>query len=124
MANPCCACQGAPTLLFACSGGADVGAVVDAVARKLAREGKGRMYCLAGIGGRVSGIMATTEAAKKVLVLDGCPLECAKKTLEAAGFSSFIHLQLEELGLRKGETPATEETIAMVAEAAAARMGC
>ena len=53
------------------------------------------MYCLAGIGGRVEGIMANTKAAATVLVIDGCKEECARKTMELAGFSGFAHLQLD-----------------------------
>ncbi|GAB6111866.1 putative zinc-binding protein [Desulfomicrobium salsuginis] len=121
--NSCsCACGGAPKLIFACSGGADVGALADQAARKLTRDGVGRMFCLAGIGGRVSGIVKSTEAAASVLVIDGCPLNCAKKTLEEAGFSGFVHLNLMEVGFQKGESPANEENIENVAKVAAARM--
>ncbi|HCF04967.1 MAG: hypothetical protein JG774_1473 [Desulfomicrobiaceae bacterium] len=119
-----CSCQGAPTLIFACSGAADVGGLADAAARALTRQGTGRMYCLAGVGGRVSGIVATTQAADKILVIDGCPLECARKTLEEAGFSSMVHVQLQDLGFRKGESPVTEANVAAVMDAAVARMGC
>ena len=55
--NACCA---APTLIFACSGAADVDALSDSAARKLTADGAGKMYCLAGIGGRVPGILKTT----------------------------------------------------------------
>jgi uncharacterized metal-binding protein len=34
-----------------------VGAIADQAGRKLTRVGAGKMFCLAGIGGRVSGIM-------------------------------------------------------------------
>ena len=73
--NVCCA---APTLIFACSGAADVGAIADRAARKLTANGAGKMYCLAGIGGRVAGILKTTEEAEKILAIDGCPLDCTK----------------------------------------------
>ena len=64
MSEKCaCACRTGPKLIFACSGAADVGAVADQAARKLNRDGAGRMFCLAGIGGRVSGIMETTASA-------------------------------------------------------------
>lgn len=111
-------------MIFACSGAADVGALADSAARALTRRGKGRMYCLAGIGGRVSGIVATTQAADKILVIDGCPLECAKKTLEEAGFSSMVHVQLQDLGFEKGQSPATQENVATVVDVAIARLGC
>lgn len=117
-----CACGEAPKLIFACSGGADVGALADQAARKMTRDGTGRMFCLAGIGGRVSGIMKTTEAASMVLAIDGCPLNCVKKTLEEAGFSNFMHLNLAEIGFQKGESPANDENIATVAQVGGARL--
>lgn len=110
------ACNGAaaPTLLFSCSGGSDVGELADQATRALAKEGAGKMYCLAGVGGRVSGILATTESAGTILAIDGCPLDCAKKSLEGAGFSNFSHLQLNDLGFKKGQSAANEETIGAV----------
>ena len=77
-------CGPGPKLIFACSGAADVGKISDLAARKLAAEGAGKMFCLAGIGGRVSGIMETTRVATAILAIDGCPLDCARKTLEQA----------------------------------------
>ena len=105
-------CSGAPKLIFACSGAADVGAIADQAARKLTREGQGKMFCLAGIGGRVSGIMKSTEAAETILAIDGCPLNCVKACLEQGGFTNFKHLQLGDLGLEKGKSPVSEENIA------------
>lgn len=110
-----CACSTAPKLIFACSGAADVGAVADQAARKLTREGLGKMYCLAGIGGRVSAIMANAQGASKILAIDGCSVDCARKTLEAAGFNDFAHLSLGKEGFEKGASPANEENIAKAA---------
>jgi len=109
-----CECGSGPKFVFSCSGAADVGGVVDQASRKLTAEGSGKMFCLAGIGGRVSGIVETTKAASKVLAIDGCSLNCAKKTLEEAGFSEFDHLMIDDLGMKKGHTPVTEENIAKV----------
>ena len=118
-----CLCQGASNLIFACSGAADVGAVADRAARQLTAEGVGKMFCLAGIGGRVSGIMKTTAAADQLLAIDGCPMDCARKTLEEAGFSGFAHLQLGAIGMAKGQTPATDTAIAQAAEAGRGMLG-
>ena len=112
MSNQCC---GGTQLIFACSGAADVGAITDQAARRLMKEGVGKMFCLAGVGGRVSGIMKTTETADKILALDGCPLDCVKKCLEQAGFTNFEHLQLAEMGLEKGKSPVSDEAVAKVA---------
>ena len=113
--NVCCA---APTLIFACSGAADVGAIADKAARKLTVDGAGKMYCLAGIGGRVAGILKTTEEAEKILAIDGCPLDCVKLSLEEAGFAEFEHIKVTDLGLEKGKSPATDENIDTVVQAA------
>ncbi|HPD31475.1 MAG TPA: putative zinc-binding protein [Phycisphaerae bacterium] len=117
-----CACGAAPTLIFACSGAADVGEIADRAARRLAREGAGKMYCLAGVGGRVSGILASTQAAEQILAIDGCPLACAKKSLEHAGISRFKYVQLADLGMTKGESPATDDRIAQAATAGIAAL--
>ena len=106
-----CGCGGGPRLIFACSGAADVGEIADQAARRLTRAGAGRMFCTAGLGGRISGILKTTEAAEGVLAIDGCPLNCVKSSLEQAGFTAFKHLQLADLGLEKGKSPMTEASI-------------
>ena len=93
-------------LIFACSGGADVGHLSDQAARLLMKEGVGKMFCLAGIGGRVEGILQTTEDANSLLVIDGCPVDCARKTLEEAGIE-YTGFYLNGLaGQGKGEESA------------------
>ncbi|MFZ2658524.1 MAG: putative zinc-binding protein [Victivallales bacterium] len=122
-----CACGTAPRLIFPCSGGSDVGELTDKAARKMTRDGAAKMYCLAGVGGRVSGIMATTESAADILVIDGCPLDCAKKTMEAAGFNKFNHLRLSDIGMTKGSTPVSDDNVSGVALEGAkklSRKGC
>jgi uncharacterized metal-binding protein len=76
------------------------------------------MYCLAGIGGRVPGILKTTQEAEKILAIDGCPLDCTKLSLEEAGFTEFEHMKVTDLGLEKGKSPATDENITTVVQAA------
>ena len=113
-ASKAACCSAAPKLIFACSGAADVGKISDLAARQLTADGAGKMFCLAGIGGRVSGILASTESAQKILAIDGCPLDCAKKTLENSGFTEFEYIRLSDHGMEKGKTPATDEAVAKV----------
>ena len=56
-------CGTAMGVIFACSGAADVGAIADQAARKLARDGVGKMYCFTCINWRVYDIQANTVAA-------------------------------------------------------------
>jgi len=101
-----------------------VGAIADQAARKLTKDGVGKMYCTAGLGGRVPGIMATTAGAAKILAIDGCPLNCVKSSLDQAGFKTYEHLQLTDLGMAKGQTSPSPEAIAKVAAAGAAKLIC
>lgn len=103
-------------LIFACSGGADVGHLSDAAARKMMNDGCGKMFCLAGIGGNVPGILKTTEDADVILAIDGCPVDCAKKSLERAGIQNFKHMQVTALGFEKGATAVNEATVNKVAD--------
>ncbi len=105
-------------VVYACSGCSDAGELADRIARKLTSEGVAQMSCLAGIGGRVKSLVAKAEKAERILAVDGCPLNCARKTLELAGFHNFEHLGLNEIGLRKGSCPVTEANISAGVEAA------
>lgn len=110
-------------MIFACSGAADVGAISDRAARKLTKDGKGKMFCLAGIGGRVQGIMDKTRAAARILAIDGCPLDCTKKTLEQAGFTEFAHVRVTDFGMEKGKAPATDQSVEIVTNASGPLLG-
>lgn len=111
-----CACGRAPKFIFPCSGGSNTGELSDRVARELNRTTDGKMYCLAGIGGNVSGIVESTKSADKIVVIDGCAVDCAKKTLEQRGFTSFVHVRITDLGVEKGKTKVTPELIASLTD--------
>jgi uncharacterized metal-binding protein len=96
--------------------------VADQAARELSRQGKIKMFCLAGIGGRISGMVKSTEAAEQIIAIDGCPLNCARKTLEEAGFSDFEHIELVKLGLEKGKSGFSQENIDVVVKEATKRI--
>ena len=121
---PKCSCScdegsGPTALVYPCSGAADIGEIADRAARRLDAEDKAWMSCLAGIGGRVIGLLANAAAAPALLAIDGCPQDCAKKTLELAGFTKVKHVRVTDLGFKKGKAPATAEAIRKVATAAA-----
>lgn len=116
MSKSNCSCNAASKFVFSCSGAADVGEVADQASRELSRQGKIKMLCLAGIGARVSGIMKSTEAASTIVAVNGCPLNCASKSLEEAGFTNVQQVRLDELGLKKGESPVTSDHIGRVVD--------
>ena len=125
MENKTCSCKDNEIkTVFACSGAADVGAVADRAARKMTQEGIGKMFCAAGLGGRVSGILKTTAAADCIVALDGCSLDCVRLSLENAGFSEYIHIRITDQGLEKGSTEVSDENIAKVTEAVSLKLNC
>jgi len=96
-----CLCRPTEVLIFPCTGGSNVGQIANEAAKQLTNQGYGKMYCLAGIGGHIRGIVESTKAAKKIVVIDGCPVSCARKTFEHAGFSIDKHIVITELGIKK-----------------------
>jgi uncharacterized metal-binding protein len=81
-----CICKPSEIMLFACSGGgSNVGQIANSAALEMTKAGKAKMYCLAGLGGHIPGIIEAAGQAKKIIVIDGCPVLCAKKTVEHVG---------------------------------------
>jgi len=111
-------CCGGNRLIFSCSGAADVGELADKVARELTREGVGKMFCLTGIGGDVGPIVEKTRKADSRLVIDGCPVACAKKLMDKAGITDYAYIQITNLGYEKGKTSVSSESVGRVVEEA------
>jgi len=96
-----CLCEPSEILIFPCSGSSNVGQIANGAGVKLTQEGMGKFFCLAGIGGHVSGMIESTKAGKMLVAIDGCSVACAKKTLEHAGFNIDEYVQVTELGIEK-----------------------
>ena len=96
-----CLCEPAEILIFPCSGGSNVGQIANQAGVKLTQDGIGRFFCLAGIGGHVSGMIESTKAGKVIVAIDGCPVACAKKTLEHAGFNIDEYVEITSMGIEK-----------------------
>ena len=99
MANECC--SGKTTVLFTCSGAANVGQVANQAAVDLQQEGIAKMLCLAGIGSHNSGMIASGKGADRVVGIDGCPVACTKKALEHAEVPMAEYVVVTELGFKK-----------------------
>ncbi len=115
MANDCCS-DGGIKLLYPCSGAADVGELTDRAVRKLWKQGFAQKTCLAGVGGDVPGFVQSAKGAELNITVDGCPIACARKSLERIGVKP-VSIMLADLGFKKGESPVTEENINRIASA-------
>jgi uncharacterized metal-binding protein len=99
--SSCCGGDKRTVLLYACSGGANVAEVADRAARELMFAGDGTMFCLAGLGGDIQGMVQTARDADVNLVIDGCPMECAKKVFDRHGITNYRYVKVTDLGIGK-----------------------
>ena len=102
MAENCCESNG-DIMILACSGASNVGQLSNRAAVELTQEGFGKMFCLAGIGGNLSGFVRSAKDTPQVITIDGCEIGCAKATLERAKVSLKDYIVLTDLGIEKNK---------------------
>lgn len=102
MSEECCV-PGGDVMILPCSGGSNVGQLSNQAAVELTQEGFGKMFCLAGIGGRLSGFVRSAKDVPNMVAIDGCEVGCAKATLEQAEVQLKSYLVLTELGIEKNK---------------------
>lgn len=72
-------------IVYACSGCSDAGELADRIARCFTRDGVAEMSCLAGVGGQVRHLVALARNARRVVVIDGCPIGLRAQNSGACG---------------------------------------
>ena len=111
----CCNSGKKTVMVYPCSGGANVGEVADRAARQLMYDGDAAMFCIAGVGGKIGGMVDTAKGADMSLVIDGCNMDCSKACMDNAGLADYIHLRVTDLGIEKAKPKAaTDDEVTMV----------
>ncbi|MBM3142823.1 MAG: hypothetical protein FJ005_07240 [Chloroflexi bacterium] len=93
-------------IIFSCFGGLSNTGITSALAsmeavKELGLE-KVAIGCLGALPLGVKPVIGKTRAAKKVITVDGCPFECAKKTVEQSGFTPTKSIVLvRDIGMKK-----------------------
>ncbi len=100
-ASSCCGGEGKTVLLYACSGGANVAEISDKASRELMFSGCGTMFCLAGLGADIQSMVQTARDADVNLVIDGCPMDCSKKTFDRHGITNYTQIKVTDLDIEK-----------------------
>lgn len=98
-----CACGSANVAIFPCVGASNVGQISNKIAIELEKQNIGNLMCTVGIGARAPGLMKSAEGSDRIIAIDGCPVNCASKTLELAGFKVDRHIIISELGIKKNK---------------------
>jgi len=102
MSQDCCAPDG-NVMILACSGGSNVGQLSNQAAVELTQEGFGKMHCLAGIGGHLSGFVQSAKDIPQMVAIDGCSVGCAKAILDHAEIPVKNYLVVTDLGIEKDQ---------------------
>ena len=69
---------------------------------QLTEEGYGSIACVALLAIGAENLVTNAMNADEVVILDGCPMLCAKKIANTQGISAGQHLVITELGITKG----------------------
>jgi len=90
-------CSVAPIkMVVSCSGASNLGQIANNTAVKMQESTVVQMTCLAALGARVNAYIKSVQEAGMV-VIDGCPVACGKRTLEQNGISSFEYFDISKL---------------------------
>jgi uncharacterized metal-binding protein len=88
-------------LIFCCSGASSVGVLSFQAAIRLAQEGFGAFSCIAGIGSTNAPMIRAAKSAGERVVIDGCPVGCAKKIMDVNLIPIDRYVIVTELGIGK-----------------------
>lgn len=93
-------------VIYACFGGfSNTGITTASASMDAIKEvglDKACIGCLAGLSTDVKSVHENTKKAKKVITVDGCPMECARKTVEKAGYQIAKSIVLaRDIGMKK-----------------------
>ncbi|EXF92903.1 zinc-binding protein [Pseudomonas fluorescens HK44] len=88
-------------LVYSCSGCSNVAQLANTLAVRLDRTGLAEMSCIVGVGGYVPALVNKARSGRRILALDGCPLQCVEGCLNQHGLHADVHLILSQHGLRK-----------------------
>ena len=71
------------------------------IAIKINTDGIAEMSCIAGVGGKVKSLVKKARSNRPIIVIDGCPLQCAKECLKNIDIEPNEHIILTDYDLKK-----------------------
>jgi len=92
-------------IILACDGASSVGQVGHEVAVKLTKEVEGaRMCCITAVGAGSQTHINIARKARKLIIINGCPLECASKVVRNIGIEPSYEIIISKEGVDKVPT--------------------
>ena len=100
MTQGCCT-ENKEIMILACSGASNLGQLSNQAAVELTREGFGKMFCLAAVGGHLGSFVQAAKDAGNLVAIDGCAVGCARHILDHAEVPVDAYVILYDLGIEK-----------------------
>jgi uncharacterized metal-binding protein len=91
----------AKPIIYSCSGCSSAAQMANYMAVKIDRKELAEMSCIVGVGGNVKKLVKTAKSGRKIIVIDGCPLNCSKACLNNQGIVPDLHVELTQYGVKK-----------------------
>ena len=90
-------------IILACDGASSVGQIGHEVAVKLTKENPdmARMCCITAIGANSEVHLDIARKAKRLIVINGCQLECASKVVRSKGIEPDYEITVAKEGVKK-----------------------
>ena len=88
-------------LVYSCSGCSSAAQMANALAVRLDREGRAEMSCIAGVGGDVPAFIKQAQSGRRIIAIDGCPIQCAKLCLQRHGAEPDSYWLLSDHGVKR-----------------------
>ena len=88
-------------IVYSCSGCSSAAQMANYIAVQMDRNRTAEMSCIAGVGGNVKKLVQTAHSGRKIIVIDGCPLACAKACLNNHLIEPDVHIELTSFGVTK-----------------------
>ncbi|MEM2388460.1 MAG: putative zinc-binding protein [Candidatus Thermoplasmatota archaeon] len=92
-------------IVYACFGGFSNTGITTAIASMEAvkQEGADKVSigCLAAVPNEIESVKEKNDASVKIITVDGCSAECARKILEKAGYKVESIVLTRDIGMKK-----------------------
>jgi uncharacterized metal-binding protein len=106
-----CLCGCSDVRVVTCSGASNVGQIANQATIELAKEKVAGFFCLAGVAAHIKGMVKLAKETGLMVSIDGCPVQCAAKTLQYAEIEPAIQIIVTEYGIEKSHDIALDEMV-------------
>ena len=104
-----CECSAEEITILPCSGGSNCGQIANQAAVSLDMLGVGQLCSVASIDADINNAVKSAKSSKRLVVIDGCQLACAKKAIEKAGLKVTDWICVTDEGIHNNQNLLLEE---------------